>query len=175
MDADDLAWLQFAYRRAVRSPDPSTKNGAAVVHNNRLLGMGNNEFPVGIKNSKERWADRSTKYRLVAHAEAMACIRALESHGGKTRGATLYCPWYACVECAKTILLAGIGRIVGHADLQQFAQEHNPAWTETTNFALEMFSEAGVVCEWIRGPVDAPRILMGGVLFNPASSDHLSM
>lgn len=164
----DAQYLALAYVQATRSPDPSTQNGALVVRRDEILGKAHTRFPDGIANSKIRWNDRSWKYRLAVHAEANACLCALRAHGDAVIGATLYCPWYACTECAKTIIQSGIGRIVGHGDARRFSAVHSPQWTPSIMDALDMFAEAGVACEWVDGPiVGAPTIRMSEQIFDP--------
>lgn len=166
----DAFWLGHAYQMATLSPDPSTQNGAVIARGETMLGHGCNRFPNGIANTDERWENTALRYQYVAHAEESACANALLVHGGNVRGATLYSPWYACTDCAKTILLTSISRVVGHADMRDYAERYTPGWTDSIALALDMLAEAGVQCDWYRGRVpDAPSVRVGGRLFAPAN------
>jgi dCMP deaminase len=125
------------------SDDPSTQNGSVLVPAgyplNRVF-FGANRFPSGIKVTPERLADRDTKLAFMQHAERDAIFKAARN-GISTDGATLYCPWYACIECAKAIIGAGITRVVGHL---QAIQKTPDRWKENIQVAEKMLDEAGV-------------------------------
>lgn len=168
MPTDDTTWLALAYTQAARSIDPRTQNGAILVKDDALLAVSWNKFPAGIENRPERWNDREAKWRYVAHAEESVCITGLRIHGSRVVNSTLYCPWYACTECAKAIIQSGIARIVGHTAVRRFAEQASPDWTLSTRHALEMLDESGVTCDWVDGAVPgAPSVRIGGQLFDP--------
>lgn len=159
---DELSWLQHpfvitkyplhqqmlqkAYEHAnATSPDPSTKNGSILVSlHHGILSYGVNRFPDGIAETQSRLTDKTTKYRMVVHAENGAIFNAARN-GNATRGANLYCPFYSCCECAKAIIQAGITKVIGHAQLMALAGDHT-IWVENIVNAWEMFAEAGVQC-----------------------------
>lgn len=126
------------------SPDPSTKNGAVLVSTDGKFTYGVNKFPEGIAETESRLTDKPTKYRLVVHAENGAIFNAAK-HGKQVNGATLYCPFYACSECAKAIIQSGIKRVVGHAQIMALAFEHT-TWVQSIVHAWDMLHEAGVEC-----------------------------
>ena len=138
--------LQKAYEHAnAISPDPSTKNGSVLVSlHHGILSYGVNKFPNGVAETQSRLTDKTTKYRMVVHAENGAIFNAAKN-GNATREATLYCPFYACSECAKAIIQAGVIKIVGHAQLMALAGSHT-TWVDTIVNAWEMLEEAGVEC-----------------------------
>lgn len=128
-----------------RSPDPSTKNGSVLISpDGTIIAYGVNKFPEGIAETESRLADKPTKYRLVVHAENGAIFDAAK-HGKRVDGATLYCPFYACTECAKAIIQSGIKRVVGHAHLMSLASDHT-TWVQSIIDAWNMMHEAGVEC-----------------------------
>jgi hypothetical protein len=53
----------------------------------------------------------------------------------------LYCPWFACADCARAIILSGITRIVGHIKPRLVTAKR---WQETMAAADNMFSEVGI-------------------------------
>lgn len=161
----DADYLALAYQQAAEtSDDPATKNGSVLASlHGEIEGYGSNHFPPGIAVTPER-LERPLKYDYILHAEETACVDA----GHKARGGTLYCPWYACTSCAKTIIAHGVARVVGHDAVKVFGEQHSPGWTESIRLALEMLSEAGVQCHWHSGPVpNAPSIIIGGHTFDP--------
>ena len=159
---DELAWLnhpftltddhlhrnmlQKAYEYAnATSPDPSTKNGSILVSlHHGILSYGVNRFPTGVAETKSRLTDKTTKYRMVVHAENGAIFNAARN-GNATRETTMFCPFYACSECAKAIIQAGVIKVVGHAQLMALAGNHH-VWVVNIINAWEMLEEAGVEC-----------------------------
>jgi len=143
---DDGHFLKLAYAHGnATSPDPSTKNGAVLVDTrHKVMTYATNRFPRGIAETRSRLNDRPTKYRMVVHAENGAVLNAAR-HGKVTKDAVLYCPFYSCSECAKTIIQAGIRRVVGHAQIMVIASAHE-AWVESIRYGWEMMHEAGVEC-----------------------------
>ena len=81
---------------------------------------------------------------MVVHAENSAIFNAARN-GKSTRETTLYCPFYACSECAKAIIQSGVIKVVGHAQLMALAGSHT-TWVESIVNAWEMMAEAGVEC-----------------------------
>jgi dCMP deaminase len=87
----------------------------------------------------------------VAHAEFNA-IHAAAANGIKTAGTTLVCPWAACEECAKSIIQAGIKRLV---TLKPTSTAHGH-WDDSISLAMTMLAEAGVEVVFIQGSLDCP-------------------
>ena len=122
---------------ALSSTDPHTQNGAILIAKNGARVAAANQLPP-IELRPERMI-RPAKYTYIEHAERHVIYRAARE-GVATQGATLYCPWFACADCARAIILAGIAEVVGLA--------HPPAhgiWKETCERGDEMMREAGVV------------------------------
>lgn len=115
------------------SKDPSTKVGAVIFDaDNRVLGIGYNGFPRGVRDLPERLRDRELKYPRVVHAEVNAVL-----NSQSTRGAMLACTHFPCQECAKVIIQAGIVCVVVPEGII-------PGWEQSSTVAFEMFEEAGV-------------------------------
>ena len=92
------------------SKDPSTKVGAVIVRDNRILSCGYNGFPSGVEDDN-RLSDRETKYRLTIHAEVNAILNAAKN-GIILNDSTLYVYGLpVCVECAKSIVQSGISKV----------------------------------------------------------------
>jgi dCMP deaminase len=147
----DLDYLRRAYINARdMSDDPETQNGAVLKplsYPETHLLYGANRMPRGIPYTKEEIATwpKEKKYAWMVHAErsviALAAFR-----GTPTKGATLYCPWFACTNCATAIIDCGIIRIVGH---KQMCDKLHPAWMEEIEAANRMFDKAGVKREYL--------------------------
>lgn len=150
--ASDILHLQAAARMARDfSKDPSTQNGSI------LIGAGGGTLAFGynhiheLHDRPERW-ERPLKYSYIEHAETH-CIHQCAKNGLATRDATLYVVWYACDNCAKAIIQAGIRRVVGSATALFAGREH-PNWSANVQLALEMLKEAGVQCDWLSDPLN---------------------
>ena len=126
------------------SKDPSTKVGAVIVDcNNRIISVGYNGFPKGVKDNKERLNDRESKYDIIIHAEANALSFASKS----VEGCTLYTyPFQPCSRCAGLIIQHGIKRVVSQKDSK--ASERTMSWGKNFELANTLFSEAGVEMEY---------------------------
>ena len=100
---------------------------------NRVVSLGFNGFPRGIKDLVNRYEDKETKYLFVAHAER----NALDNAPLSVEGCTLYSPLLPCNECAKSIIQKGITKVVSYEPT-----EDRPylRWDITK----QMFLEAGV-------------------------------
>jgi|GEM_PF-464624 len=149
----DRKLLIEAYQHANEtSPDPNTKNGAVLIgKEGDILTYGVNRFPTGVAETESRLTNKETKYRLVVHAENGAIFNAAR-HGKIVHGATLYCPFYACSECAKAIIQGGVIRVVGHAQLMVLASGHT-TWVKSITDAWDVLHEAGVQCDLYDGVV----------------------
>src|SRR5687768_3524816 len=127
IEEQDRAMLQAAYFHASKySTDPNTQNAAVLIDDmpsgfddsgryilsKKIVASGANHFPDGVKELPERW-ERPIKYSYVEHAERN-CIYSAAKRGIKTDGLVMYCPWFACADCARAIIQAGIAEVVGH-------------------------------------------------------------
>lgn len=143
-DKWDRRFLDLATHVSAWSKDPSTRVGAVVVNEDRVVvGMGYNGFARGVQDTNERYYDRPTKYKLVVHAELNAILNA----GHAAKGATIYVvPSFGtpnlCSNCAKAVIQAGIVRVVGYAP--DVSDEVAARWAEELDAARLMCGEAGV-------------------------------
>ncbi|VDK43804.1 unnamed protein product [Gongylonema pulchrum] len=92
---------------ALRSKDPTTKVGAVIVNENKVIvGSGYNGMPTGCSDDELPWGKDSenfleNKYAYVCHAEMNAILNKIS---GSIRGATIYTVLFPCNECAKLII-----------------------------------------------------------------------
>ena len=136
-----LSWDEYfmglAHLSALRSKDPNTQVGAAIVdENHRVVSVGYNGFPKGCSDDEFPWSREggvlNTKYAFVVHAELNAILNSPRS----VNGCTIYVSLFPCNECAKAIIQSGIKKIVYESDKY--------ATTETTIASKKMLEAAGV-------------------------------
>lgn len=159
----DFDYLKVAYGWATLSSDPSTQNGAILVDaSGEIRVKAFNGFPRQVEHKDERW-ERPTKYSYVEHAERNAIYQAAYL-GIPTKGLTMYCPWYACTDCARAIIQTGIRRVVGH---NHPSHDGGGRWKESIEIANTMFREAGVLCEYLDGTIGDVAIRLNGTIVYP--------
>ena len=138
---DVLTWDEYfmglAHLYALRSKDPNTQVGAAIVdENHRVVSVGYNGMPKGCSDDVFPWSREGailqTKYAFVVHAE----LNAILNSKYPVSGCTLYVSLFPCNECAKAIIQAGIRRIVYESDKYQN--------TDTTIASRRMLKAAGI-------------------------------
>ena len=138
---DVLSWDEYfmglAHLSALRSKDPNTQVGAAIVDENmRVVSVGYNGFPKGCSDDTFPWEREGgmmdTKYAYVVHAE----LNAILNSPRPVSGCTLYVSLFPCNECAKAIIQSGIRRIVYESD--KYAD------TDATRASKAMLEAAGV-------------------------------
>ena len=106
----DVYFMAIAEIAASMSKDPSTKVGAIVVRDRRVISTGYNGFPIGFPDTSHNW-ERPQKYAFVVHAEMNAALVAARL-GIPLKGATLYTTFFPCDNCCKHIVQAGITEVV---------------------------------------------------------------
>lgn len=113
----DEYFMGLAHLSALRSKDPNTQVGAAIVdENHRVVSVGYNGFPTGVSDDDFPWSREGgvliSKYAFVVHAELNAILNSQRS----VRGCTIYVSLFPCNECAKAIIQSGIKKIVYESD-----------------------------------------------------------
>lgn len=166
MQDEHLKWMKFAYTLASNSKDESTQNGAVIVGRNVffdkdvVVGSGWNDIPGLLHDTPER-RQRPLKYQWTEHAERAAIYDAART-GFATHDATMYCPWLACADCGRAIVMAGIKRVVRHK-IPEHETQFN--WLFSITVADEMFKEAGIEIVELVGKIGAT-IRFGGVMID---------
>ena len=133
----DEYFMGLAHLSALRSKDPNTQVGAAIVdENHRVVSVGYNGFPTGVSDDEFPWSREgdvlTSKYAFVVHAELNAILNSQRS----VRGCTIYVSLFPCNECAKAIIQSGIKKIVYESD------KYNGVDTNTAS--KRMLKAAGV-------------------------------
>lgn len=132
----DLRLLDLAAFISTWSKDPSTKVGAVIAMDRRIISMGYNGLPQRISDDMFTLEDRALKYDTIIHAEMNALLFAR----GSVVGASLYTfPFQPCSRCASMVIQAGIARVVAPPPI-----EH---WKNNCELSARLFSAAGVELE----------------------------
>ena len=110
----DEYFMALAILVSLRSKDPSSKVGAVLVRDKKIIGTGYNGFPSGCDETKFPWnRDMSagwlnTKYPYVIHAEANALLNTV----APAAGGSVYVTMHPCNECAKLLIQGGVRQVV---------------------------------------------------------------
>ena len=128
----------FADHAKAKSKD-STQVGAALVGPEKEVRLtAYNGPPRGVTDNAER-RQRPTKYLFASHAEANLIAFAARE-GIRTSGCTVFVTHMPCAACARTLIQAGVKRVVyGHGTTSMPAEEFHAA--------RDMFIEADVECD----------------------------
>ena len=142
-DIMNKVYLKQAYLHALKySNDPSTQNGAVLVHSSGGIIIGaSNGISSKLENKPERW-ERPQKYDYVEHAERNVIYKSAQK-GIATNGLFMFCPFFSCPDCARAIIHSGISKVVGH---KQFFNLADDRWREPVKTGIEMLREAGIIC-----------------------------
>lgn len=179
----DKFYLREAYKFASEfSDDPNTQNGAVIVKNNNIacldniLAYGVNHFPKNIKKLPERLNDRIIKLFYMEHAERDVIFNALEQKID-LKDTIMYCPWFACSDCARAIIRFGIKEIIGHTEPDKFYEEVNKEkirtenkksyWRDSIDAGFNILDECGVKYRFVDGKINGVKIIIAGRKFEP--------
>lgn len=128
---------------ASRSKDPSTQVGAAVFdRSGRIVSKGYNGMPEGIEETPELW-EKPLKYDWVIHAEVNAIANAART-GASTLGGRMFITIPPCLDCAKSIVAAGISEVFYPGDVAKEWQARSPQWEESIAKALYFLETCNV-------------------------------
>ena len=134
---NDLYYLGIAREESKNSPDPSTKTGAVIVKDGKILSTGYNKFPPNVETTDERLNNRDEKLSFIIHCEMVALILSKES----VKGATLYTwPFMSCSNCAGMFSLAEISRVVA-------PHSTNPRWIKSFEKSMEIFKRHNIIVD----------------------------
>lgn len=136
-----IGWPEYLYgfaeHAATKSKD-STQVGAVLVAQDgrTVLLTAYNGPPAGVADLPER-RERPAKYLFAAHAEA-GLITTAAREGIRTQGCTVYVSHHPCAGCARTLIQAGIRKVVYGPGKTSMPPEEFEA-------AAVMFAEASVI------------------------------
>jgi dCMP deaminase len=165
MNDDQIkSFLGQAYSAAATSPDKSNQNGAVLVREPFFIAAGCNTFPPGVDVTEELLNDRDKKLFYIEHAERNAIFRAVRE-GVWVHGTTLVCPWAACSDCARAIILCGIRRVIVHKQRMDMTPER---WVASVSAGLKLLQTGGVEVSVFDGVLNnCPKILVNGAPWQP--------
>ena len=143
----DEYFMGLAHLSALRSKDPNTQVGAAIVdENHRVVSVGYNGFPTGVSDDEFPWSREggvlTSKYAFVVHAELNAILNSQRS----VRGCTIYVSLFPCNECAKAIIQSGIKKV--------YYLEDKYKDTDSIKASKFMFEKAKVQCIKLEPKID---------------------
>jgi dCMP deaminase len=148
----DLKMMKQAQMRAKLSTDRSRQVGCVITDGGeRILSEGWNTVPMGCAHTEDRHL-RPAKYDWTEHAERNAFYAAART-GTALLGATLYVPWYPCIECGRGIVATGISRVVAYTP-----DFNDPRWGSDFIFVRELFDEADVSVTFLPGTSPNPKV-----------------
>lgn len=140
----------------VMSTDRSVKLGAVITTNPhhpncQILARGSNHIATPILNrasDPESYHERPKKYYYTEHAVRDAIYRYLRGQERSKNGTALFCPWYACADCARAIVSAGIDRVYGYRPfldkMLESSDANNTKWLDSIMAGYEILNAYGV-------------------------------
>lgn len=133
--------LQLAKTASLKSKDPSTVVGAAILDpSGRVVSLGYNGAPRGVDDKYWMQGPRERKLDVTIHAELNSVLNARSS----VEGCTIYIyPLPPCCHCASIIAQSGIKRVVC------YAPEIGSRWEESATMGSRLMSEAGLEIEYL--------------------------
>ena len=105
----DRRFLDLAAVASEWSKDPSTKVGCVLTDDIRIIGIGYNGFPRGIRDDEFRLNDRDLKYPIIIHAEENALILNREVLPEQFTCYTW--PMPPCAHCASLLIQHGVAEV----------------------------------------------------------------
>ena len=138
----DQYYLEICKVVASRSKDPNTQIGCVIVGPaHEIRSTGYNSFPRGIRDHVPERLERPAKYLWMEHAERNAICNAARA-GTATEGCTLYVEIMPCMDCARSIVQAGIVEVViSTVRMSQYSSDY---YNEHFALVEVLFREAGV-------------------------------
>jgi len=131
-------FLQLTEVIAGWSKDPSRGVGAIIVSpDKQIVATGFNGLPRGFEDTDDR-LQRPNKYDFVVHAELNALIQCARN-GVSPIGCSIYSSFSPCVNCAISIVQAGIRSVVTYE-----IEESDERWLESIEKSVRVFRESGV-------------------------------
>lgn len=135
-------YLELVDHVAGWSKDQSTKIGAVLVRDNRVIAVGFNGIPSGVEDEATDRNARPGKYLFYEHAERNVIFTAAKN-GISTRGATLYTTGIPCADCARATIQSGITSVVVWK--RGSGIESTDRWRDSIQAGGNMLREAGLV------------------------------
>ena len=137
----DEFFMMHSYLAATRSSCFHLNTGAAIVKDKRIIAMGYNGAPSGIKNSFEYGWCRKEKFGIDFDEKGTGTCRGRHAEENAMsqpsrqdmEGATLYSVYYPCSSCAKSIVGNNFSKVF-----------YSKLYKEKDSLAEEIFKEKGI-------------------------------
>lgn len=131
-------FLRLAKEISSWSLDPSTKCGSVIVDKKkRIVSVGFNGFPPGIKDEENLYKSRPDKYLRVSHSEA----NSLSFAERPIDGCSIFIyPFLSCSTCTKLIITRGIVEVI----TLKMSDDLELRWGDDIKVSRELFSEVGI-------------------------------
>ena len=129
-------FLKLAEHVSLWSKDGSTKVGAVITDQNKIVSLGFNGFPSGVDDAQNLYDNREDKYPRIIHAEMNAILMAVRP----LEGCTLYCTHIPCSQCAGAIIQKKISTVIVPPQNKEFLLR----WSDPIAVTCKMLQEAGV-------------------------------
>lgn len=136
IDKWHLRFLRLAREVASWSKDPSTQVGCVIVdQSRRVVSLGFNGLPAGMRDTAERLLNRDLKLALTIHAEENALLFA----GRPVHGCTAFVTRHPCAHCAAKLIQSGIGAVVYLSN-----PDFDRRWADNLAISGQVLAEAGI-------------------------------
>jgi dCMP deaminase len=133
--------MNVAWSHAALSMDPSTKVGAIITDQGKIVSWGFNHIPNRIPHTVDMLHDREWKYPRIIHAEHHAMSQ-IGMHS--LRYPIMYVTHHPCERCAAAIIHGGIRELYTHKPPSDMTER----WPGM-KVASEMFLEAKIPLNFI--------------------------
>jgi dCMP deaminase len=106
---EKIYFANIAFCSGLRGTCPKAKVGAIIVKEKKIISVGYNGAPKGMKHCYEVGCieDKNKHCIRSVHAEVNAIMKA----GEKVADSELYCSHTPCIECCKVIINSGIKKV----------------------------------------------------------------
>lgn len=117
------------------SNDPNTQIACSIKMKDGGSIIGANRIPEGVSITNKR-LERPQKYKWIGHAETSA-ISLSAKLGYSTKNTDIYLPWFPCVNCAQSIINAGIKTLHCYKPNLE-----DPKWGDDFRISVQMLKES---------------------------------
>lgn len=143
-------FLEMAQLVASWSKDRSTKVGAVIAKDRRVLATGYNGASTGMDDEDPDLHQKPSKYLFAEHAERNAVYQAA-SMGVPLKGAVIYISGPPCCDCARAIVMSGISQVYWPEDNPfEVAGEVGERWKESITASFRILKAANVTVTRIK-------------------------
>ena len=155
--------LREAYLYAFKeSTDESTKTGAVIVLDEKIVSKGTNKFAKNVEITKKRNTSES-KILYQDHSERNAVYKAAKL-GIPLDNAEMFTTWIPCPPCTNAIINSSINRVVFHYGM---AIKTKRDWRSQMKESIKMMLESGVEVSVYIGEIGGCKALFKGEIWEP--------